>query len=262
MLINAPDGKRRSISDIEIPIHSGYSVYEVFDAVSLNKINLPWKMHDGKWKVDGKNLPSCEKYFVTLRGSVDQNALNEIVKVHAPEDPDKDEEEDRYWLHSALHNMAILENIYEELSIERVSLTVNIGIQKSFSTNVPNDVRNLLEASVEAEKAMSGRDRQKLFKEWVRYREAKQKVADIYDPRILIERFKKLIEPEMITVFLRIPEPFRLEGVTPKSLGLVPEHIGVNVHTDLSFVKPAADGKLIFKKKEFGKRVSQEFQVE
>jgi len=259
MLITAPSGHRRSISDIEIPAYRGYSVYEVFDAISLNKINLPWILKEGKWVVNGKNLPSSEKYFIILRGSVDKEALDEIVRVHAPEDPDKDEEEDRYWLHSALNNISILEKIYAELSIERVALSVKIGVQKSFSTSVPEQVRDMLEAGARADAAMSGRDREEVFRAWLHYRTAKRSLANI-SPQVMIDRFKRVLQPEVFVIYLKVPEPYRLEGIIPTSIGLIPESVGVNVHTDLTFIKPAAEGKLVFKKKEFGQRISSEFE--
>lgn len=260
LLLNVPAGIKRRVRDIEIPAYNGYSVYEVFDGESLNKLDLQWELKDGKWVTDAAKLPSAEKYFVTLRGAVTKDALSEIVGVFCPEEPKKEPEHDRYWIQSGIKDMSILENIYRELSIERVAVDVKVGIERPFSTSIPDKTRHLLEARGRAEDAMDSRDRERVFREWINYRAAKSE-AKKFSPTTFTEIARRVVSPEIFILFLNVDEPFQLGGVVNiVQSNFIPEAVQVTVQANLNFKQPAAKGNLTFRKKEFSDRLSSEFK--
>ena len=260
LLITVPASLKRNLRDIEIPAYQGYRIDEVFDGESLNRLDLPWTLKGSKWALDAKHLPSSEKYFVILKGQVSQTALDQIVRVFCPEDPQRSDEMDKYWINSAIKDMSILEKIYSELSIERVSTCVKVGVQRSFSSSIPRSVRNWLEARARADAAMDSTDRQRFFKEWVRYRAARRRVGQIAVPEVM-GAVRKIFTPEVFVIFIQVDQPYRLEGITHLGhYGMIPDSIGVDVQTDLNFRIPAAQGNLIFRKRDFSQRVGKEFE--
>lgn len=241
-----------------MPAYQGYYVDEVFDE-AFNKVVLPWRSEDGMIKLDARALPSSEKYFVTLKGSISQSALDELVVVHCPEDPKRTEENDSYWIHSAIKDMGFFEDVYQQLSVEKVSTCVKVGVERSFSSSIPRNVRIWVEARARADLALDSADRQKLFGSWRTYRMARRGVGRISASDIL-RIVKRLLSPEIFLVFIAVDDPYRIEGIPSfVTSGLVPDVIGIDVQTDLNFDRPAADGNLTFMKEDFARKISEEF---
>lgn len=260
LLLTIPEGVKRIVrSKIEIPAYNDYSVYEIFEGDSLNRLNLNWRLEDGKWVTNVSKLPKSEKYFVILHGKVSEDALNEIVGVYCPEDPKREQDRDRYWIQSGIKDMSILEKIYSELSIEKVAVDVKVGVERQFATSIPKDMRALLEARARADAAMETADRQELFKGWLRYKSIRRQMGQVTTDQLL-QVAKKVLSPELFLLFITIDSPFSLGSVTRNfQPGLIPSNIIVNVHTDLNFQRPAAQGNLTFLKEKFANRLSTEF---
>lgn len=258
ILLSVPQGLKRKLRPIEIPAYPGYYVDEVFDE-SFSKVVLPWRLEDGKLVLRANILPASEKYFMTLKGSMSKSALEELVAVHCPEDPKRDEETDRYWIHSAIKDMGFWEQVYSQLSVDRVSTCVTVGVERSFSSSIPRNVRRWLEARARADTALEGRDRHRMFASWRDYRLARRQVGRI-SPSDIFEIARRLLSPDIFIVFIQVDDPYRIESIVPlMPTGLVPDEIGVNVQTDLNFQRPAADGNLIFRKRDFSQKITKEF---
>ena len=258
MLLSVPQGLKRKLRSIEIPAYHGYHIDEVFDE-SFNKLVLPWQLKNNKFVLDAKLLPASEKYFVTLKGRLSKSALEELVSVHCPEDPKRDEETDRYWIHSAITDMGILEQIYSQLSVDRVATCVKVGVERSFASSIPRNVRKWLESRARADAALEGRDRQRMFASWREYRRSRRKVGQISASDIF-EIARRLLSPEVFIIFVQVDDPYRIENITPiMPTGLVPDAIGINIQTDLNFQRPAAEGNLTFRKRDFSHKIRKEF---
>lgn len=259
VLIHVPFKKREMFNRIEIPSDQGYKIDEVFDGESLDKLRLPCSLEENKWIIDTKKLPSSEKYFITLKGEVSKNNLDELVRVHSPENPNHEDELDKYWIHSAIKNMGTLEKIYSALSIERVAVSVNVGVNRSFSSSIPSKVRDWLEARAEMEFIIDSGDRQKVFREWIKYRSARRNVGKV-STRDILDISNRLLSKEIFLIFIEVDDPYRIEGITSiEQSSRVPDSIKVNIRTDLNYNRPAAKGNLIFKKKDFAAKITDEF---
>jgi hypothetical protein len=257
LYLSIPETIKRKIRHVEIPAYIGYKIYEMYDE-SFNRVDYVVEYKDGKWILHANKLPASEKYLVIMKGSISKEALDRIVKVHAPEDPKKDEESDKYWIHSAIKDMRILEQIWRELAVERVSTNVRVGVERYFTTSIPRPIRMMLKTRESLLRAIESgqRERARLESQY-RYwrRKTGATTGEIY------ELIRRLVSGEIFTNFILVDNPYEISSIEPTTPVLfIPEKVGVGVETDLSFQRPAAEGYLTFKKKDFSNHVSEEFK--
>jgi len=258
-LIHVPDDLRRELRDVEIPAYEGYVITETFDAESMNRLEHPWLLQNGKWILDPTRLPRSEKYFVIMKGRVGSDILKQLVAVTAPSSPRCYDDRDAYWIHSAIRDPTILEKIWADLEVEDVSVDVRVGVERSFASGIPKDVRRALEAERDIMRAISSGDRDEEARAKYRYRLATRTTrvthAEIY------QTVSKLVSGEIFRGFVTVDPPYELCSIAPTQMGtLIPEKVAVGVETDLNLKRQAAQGTLLFMKKQFADKVSQEFK--
>lgn len=257
LYLSIPDTIKRRIRHVEIPAYVGYKICEMYDE-SFNRVDYVIEYKDGKWVLHADKLPASEKYLVIMKGKISKEALDRIVKVHAPEDPKKDEECDKYWIHSAIKDMRILEQIWKELAVERVTTNVRVGVERYFTASIPGPIKKMLRTRESILRAIETGQREKSRLEFqYRYWKRKTRVTtgEIY------EVIRKLVSGEIFTNFISVDNPYEISSIEPVTpVFFIPEKVGVGVETDLSFQRPAAEGYLTFKKKDFSEHVSEEFK--
>jgi hypothetical protein len=256
--IEVPNGLKRKIRDIEIPAYGGYTINEILDE-SFNVVKVVPRIESGKWLIDASKLPASERYLIAMSGKVSEQTIQNLIRLDVPEDPIKEPDSDKYWVHSAIKDLSFIEKMYSELNIDKVLATVKVGVQRTFSSSVPPEIVEYLEARAVASDALSGTDRQRLFKEWQSYRSAKRRIGNLPTHEVF-DLMMKLLTPDVFKVYVSINKPFRLHSVIPLENGArIPDKIGVNVQTDLNYKTPAADGDLVFNKRDFSDNVKKEF---
>lgn len=257
LYLNIPETIKRKIRHAEIPAYTGYRICEMYDE-SFNRVDYAVEYTNGKWVLHANKLPASEKYLVIMKGSISKEALDRIVKVHAPEDPKKEEDSDKYWIHSAIKDMRILEQIWKELAVERVNVDVRVGVERYFTTSIPRPIKMMLRARENLLRAIESGERER-FRLESRYRywkrTARATTGEIY------ELIRKLVSGETFANFIYVDTPYTISSIEPVTPALfIPEKVGVGVETDLSFQVPAAEGYLVFKKKDFSYNVSELFK--
>jgi hypothetical protein len=258
LLLKIPQGIRREFRNLEIPAYPGYVIHEVFDGNTFDKIEMDWRRKESNWVADADKLTASDNYFVIMRGLISEAALDELVRLYCPEDPKRTNELDLYWIDSAIKDMAILEKIYDELTIDKVETCVKVGLERQFSSSIPHEVKEWLRAKTNADIYLSSKDRQKGFKSFYRLRLAQRKLGRI-SAKDIYNISQRLSSPEEFMYFVSVEKPFRIEGLVPLDVrSLYPEKIGVTVLTDLNYGRPVAQGDLIFKKLEFAKKLKEE----
>lgn len=255
--ISVPDGIKRNLRNIEIPASGDYKITEITDSM-FNTLNVVPQLVDDKWIIKAKNLPKSEHFLVTMESDVSEKIIKNLVRIDAPEDPNRTEETDEYWVHSAIKDMALLEDIYRELNINNVQTSVKVGIQRAFSSSTPPEISDFLHAKAEADGALTKRDREDLFKKWNALRSTTRKIGNLH-PSQIFQIIQKLITPTRFKIFININDPFRVHSVTAPTVG-IPESMNVNILTELSKRLPAANGNLIFKKLDFSNDIKKEFE--
>lgn len=260
LLIKVPQGIKRRFRDVEIPAYPGYSIKEVFDGATLDRIDVDWQLKNQNWIADAKVLGASDRYLVILEGSISDAALERLVKLYCPEDPKRGNDVDRYWIDSAIKDMSILEKIYDELTLDKVTTCVNVGVERQFTSSIPKEIKNWFRARAEADIHLRTKDRQKAFKSYYFLRVAERKLGKL-SPLDVRNLAKEVLSPETFMYYISVDKPFHISHLNPVEEGhWLPEKIGVIVETNLSYKDPVAQGDLTYKKIDFASKLEQEIK--
>ncbi len=260
LLISVPRGIKRHFRDIEIPIYENYKVKEVFDCTTLNRLDIPWKQKNNNWLIDADLLKASDKYFVILEGGITDVSLEHLVKLYCPGDPKRTNEADLYWIDSAIKDMSILEKIYDELTIDKVTTNVNVGVERQFSSSMPREVKEWLAARAKADVYLGSSDRQNVFKSLYGLRVAQRRMGKL-SPSAIHDLAEQALSPQEFMLYVSIDKPFNITQISAvNDAHWFPEKVGVTVQTDLNYKNPVAQGDLTFKKIDFASKLAKEVQ--
>jgi hypothetical protein len=255
-LLLIPDGIRRHLQrKIEIPAITGFRFYEMWDLDKMEPVNSPWAFNGEKWSLDVTKLPTSEKYWLTVKGRISKEFLDQLVSVKAAENPAREKENDFYWIHSALKNVDAFEKIWTELNIEQVNADVRIGVERMFTSAIPQGVKDKLELQKKLLDAITAGNRDEEQRLKIKYRTSKAK----FTPSELSELFVRLVSGDFFADFVQVGQPFIMNNIEPiKEPGLiVPEKVKVGVQTDLTYKNPAANGNLCFFRHKYSLAVTE-----
>jgi hypothetical protein len=250
-LLNIPSGiTRKTHRKVELPATTGFKITEVLDLDTIELLNIIFDPIGRKWVVNVDNFPDSEKFMVTLKGSVSPEFLDRLVSVKCALNPTRRGDNDLYWIHSTLKDVSILERIWDELDIERVNVDVRIGVERYFSSVIPQEIKErfqvqkeLLDAIERGERNIEG------LKYKYRYAASRTRIS----PNELLDIFMKLVSGEFFSGFIKIDFPFFLGSIEPQKelTSIIPEKVKVSVLSDLNFKLPAAQGELVFERKRY-----------
>jgi len=256
-VLHIPDNLKRKIRKVEIPAYQNFRIAEMRDEC-FNKIGGLWQFEDGKWKLNPSQLPPSEKYLIVLKGKLPEDALARIVYVQPAVNKDRTEEVDRYWLRSMIRNIEALEKLWNALSVDDVTASVRIGIERCLSTAIPKELKKRIEITREWIKVGRGRDREKLFRVWSEMRRVRETKASVDD---IVDLIYKLTTGDFFSQFITIDDPYTLGEIRREETfrGTFPERMRVEACANLTLKQPIATGYLTFKKKEYTKIVEKAF---
>jgi len=259
LLLFIPDNIKRKLKKVEIPAYQNFKVSEFRDE-SFNKIEELWSLENEKWKLNTNNLPSSERYLLTLKGSVPEDALSKIVFIQPSANRDQTEELDRFWLSSMIKNVDTLEKIWDSLNVDDVTANVNIGIERCFSTTIPKDLKEKVNATKRWIQAGQHRDREEVVKAWSELRRAKGKFTISIED--LLNLIHKLTADNTFSKYLSLDKPYTLGEIKREETykGSFPERMYTEANTFLNLKHPSANGYLSFKKKDYIETIESEFE--
>lgn len=257
-LIDIPDSRKRKFGELKIPISEGYRFKELFCLPDFNPVNAAHKSEDGYITFDPSELPGHREYIITLTGNVSTDALSEIVDLTVPSDPKKSEDEHKYWLHSAIKRPGVMKDIYDDLKVDDVDLGVQVGVQRCFSNAIPEEVLETFDRTNELLQASNANDRNQVHKASRRRFKARRELDT--SPAEAADIIRSLASAEHIRDYLSVEEPYHHRNIDPRppENSIHPETIAVDVSTDLSLDRKAADGELTFKKSSYEGYVKDE----
>ena len=174
LLLSIPQNISHQNVGLEIPACMDLEIVEAFDAISLNKVNLNWQKKNNKWVASAKDLAASDKYFLILKGSIAAEALNDIIQLYCPRDPKRTSELDLYWIDSAIKDMTILDKIEKELTVDKVTTTINVGLERQFSSSIPTAIKEYFRARAEADIHLASRNPDLSYRSAYRLRMAKR----------------------------------------------------------------------------------------
>lgn len=259
-LLHIPPGIRRLTKRIvELPATTGFIIDEVFDLDIQEMQDVVYIQDDKKYVVNAKELSSSEYFLITLKGRVSNEFLNSLVTVNCAVNPTRVEEDDCYWVHSALKDVSILERVWDELNVDRVNADVKIGVERLFSSTIPKDIRDRLAIQKRLLDAIASRERNRARIEY-EYRRAL--VRSRISPRELYDLIVRLSTGEYFSQYIMVDDPFKMGIVEPlkETASLIPNAVKVEVSTDLNFQIPAVQGNLVFKRGNYETSIEEEIQ--
>lgn len=255
-LLLIPNGIRRTIKrKVEIPAITGFRFDEMWDLDTMKSVGFSWAFQDNKWLLDITKLPSSEKYWLTIKGRISSDFLNQLVSVKTAENPSREGKIDKYWVHSALKDVEILQKIWGELNIEQVNADVRIGVERMFTSTIPKAVRDRFQLQKDLLDAISSGNRN--LEQILKYRYRTAQKTPMISPSELYNLFLDLVSGDFFSSFVQIQEPFIVNKIEPikEFAVLVPEKVNVRVQTDLSYNMPVAKGDLCFERQEYADAV-------
>ncbi len=251
MALHIPDSIRRRFNDIEVPIYPDFSIGELLDE-TFHRVKARWRVDDGKWKMRASDLPASENFLITLIGKVPSDILSRIVRIQPASNRDQTEELDSYWLDCMIKDVTILEKIWDDLCVEDVSVGVNVGIDRCFSTTIPKELKDQATATQRWLRAGRGSDRAEIWRSWRNLRRAEVRMSKSLI-NSLMSTIYKLTTGEMFTGFVKVDLPYSIGEIRRDEGGIeiFPSRMIVEATTELNFKNPAAHGYLRFKKKDY-----------
>jgi hypothetical protein len=255
-LLLIPNGIRRQLKrKVEIPAITGFRFYEMWDLDKLEIVNSPWAFNGEKWVLDVTKLPSSEKYSLTVKGRISKEFLEQLVSVKAAENPSRQEEKDFYWIHSALTNAEAFKKIWTELNVEQVNANVRIGVERMFTSTIPEGIKEKLGLQQKLLGAIASGNRDEEQRLKIKYRTMKGKLA----PSELSDLFIRLASGDFFADYVTVEQPYVMNAIEPiKEIGtVVPEKVKVGVQTDLTYKNPTAKGNLCFLRHKYSLAVSE-----
>ena len=255
-LLQMPSGIRRQTHrTVELPVRTGFRIDEVLDLDTTEMLDIEFDIAGNKWIANTSKFPESERFLVTLKGTVSDQFLNRLVSVDCAADPTCREEDDYYWIHSALKDVSILEKLWHELNIDRVYTDVRIGVDRFFSSAIPKDISERFEAQSRLLNAIASRQRNiEYLKLDYRKRQGQSRIS----ASELVDIFTKMVSGNFFRSYIQIDKPFNVGSIEPfrQFTSMVPERVRVGVLTDLDFKMPAAKGNLRFERKKYQESVN------
>jgi len=257
-LLYIPDSYKRKVTGkVPIPMPPGFHFDEMWDLDTMTQVPFSWTFDGKRWSLNAGKLPSSEKYWLTIKGKVTDEFLKEMVSVKAAENPCKDGDTDKFWIHSALKDVEILQRLWEELNIERVNADVRIGVERMFTSAIPGRVKEFFELQRDLLSAIRSGDRDREQKLKFRYR--RQTKIRMISPSELQDLLKGFVNGDFFGDFVSVSQPFIVNNIEPANdpTVIVPEKVKVSVQTDLNYRMPTAKGDLCFQRRKFEESVSK-----
>jgi len=259
-LIRIPAGLSRKLHrKVSIPATIGFRIDEIMDLDTTQLLGFSFDSNGNSWNFDADQFPNSERFLITLKGKVSNDLLARLVSVKVATDPSRQDGIERFWVHSALRDASILQRVWDELDLDRVSCDVRIGVERLFTSVIPHEVKNalliqkqLLNAIAHGERNIEG------LKSRYRAQQRRTKAS----PADLLELVMKLVSGDFVIDYVKVSSPYVLGLIEPvKALtAIIPEKLKVGVQTDLNFQVPAAKGDVVFERGNYSQSISVAFK--
>lgn len=255
--INVPNSASRNSGDIRIPA-DGYRIKETLTPRFTEVKDAAWDRHGDEWVLDPDDLPDFSTYLVTLEGEVSDSVLDRVVNVDTVEDPMKQQGVHQYWVQARIEDPATFQDIWKDLRIDGVDLTVNVGVQQCFSTAIPDRVVRLFRRTSKTLREMNRGDFRSARKEF-QLRSGTEEALSVSEAEAAAV-LRSLASAEKIRDYIAVERPYRRREINSDTYeqSILPEEVEVGVETDLTLEQPAAKGYLDFQHQEYTQYLEEE----
>ena len=258
LALKIEEGFRKNHSKIKIPAYPGFQITKMQDA-SFNQIQPLWKIIDGEWILDAKDLPPSDGYFVELEGRIDGKNLEELVHIKPSFNRDGNNEVDRYWLDASLRDPKKLEEIWTELQIDEINVGVKVDVNKLFGLRIPQELKDKADSLQKFLHAGRQGDRGLIFNAMWDFKRQERKTP--FHPNDFLRIIQNLTARETLTDYISVDKSYNIGDIEhpTKYEGMIPQEVNVQALTTLTLRDPQSIGYLTLQKKLYLEKIKEEF---
>ncbi len=249
---------RRNHQKIEIPKSKNYQITNFMDESFTNLLHeVKIDTTSNSYIIRPKDLPHHDLFLITLEGDMDPAGLNRLLYIQPARNKNNTRIYDRYWLDVMIRDVSHLEQIYEAVEVENVNIFIDVGIDKHFSTALPDAWRRKLNIIADFLRAGRGKDRETMRRAWTKFR--KETSMSSRDIGLI---FDDVIKNLQLKNYIKVDDPFCCGEIGQvDKRNYIPSNFSVEAVTQLSLKKPAANGYLQFEKERFKDEVKKRLEV-
>ena len=258
LAIIVDEGFRKNHNKIKIPAYPNFKIIKMQDA-SFHQIQSLWKYVNGEWILDARDLPPSAGYLIELEGAIEENNLKDLVHIKPSINRDSNDQVDKYWLDASLKNPKILEQIWTDLQIDEVNVTVKIDINKMFALRLPQEIKDKTDAIQKYLRAGQLGDRGLLFRAMHDYKRQERK--NPFHPNDFLRVINNLTARNTLLNFISVDERYDIGEIDHFTTyeGIIPQDIKVHALTNLTLQNPQALGYLTVQRKLYLEKIQEEF---
>ena len=258
LAIIVEEGFRKSHNKIKIPAYPGFKITKMQDA-SFHQIQSLWNHVEGEWILDTRDLPPSDGYFIELEGAIEEKNLKDLVHIKPSINRDSNDEVDKYWLDASLKNPKKLEQIWTELQIDEINVTVKIDINKLFALRLPQEIKDKTDAIQKYLRAGQLGDRGLIYRAMHDYKRQERK--NPFHPNDFLRVITNLTARNTLSEYISIDERYDIGEIDHFTTykGIIPQEIKVHALTNLTLQNPQALGYLTLQRKLYLGKIQEEF---
>jgi len=221
---------------------------------SLQSLTNAIELEEDGFEINLKELDSNESFILEMEYFIDDKRfIDSLVNKKVARDVPKGETNE-YWIVAQLKHLKTLQQDFGYVELRDIDFGVDVSVHQDVKIKVPGIFKKQLETIVKLTKKIGRSDKFNLYKQLLSQQEQKyggkefdilQDLQDLFSPFT----FKKYVEVEGDFYYFDCKRGKDFYDTLP--FPTWPKSMGVTSRTDLNFDKPAADGTLIYKRKNF-----------
>lgn len=272
MTISCPEGIQKYSVSLEAKPSGVFGSKVKFDFGPVNRaiirpiigmqpIDAVLLTQDG-FELNLKKLKQGEMYILDVEYSISDPRFTEalVERNHARETVSG--ELNKYWMVAQLKHVDVLRSKFGRIALNDVDFNVNVGVYEDVNTKVPRLFRDQLETLVKLAGPLGQGERFRAYDQFVHMKSRKYGTNDLK----LLGELLELFAPPIFSTYLDVTQDFHYadcqKGANAMELpfGSWPKFMRVISRTDLGLEKPASSGSLVYKRKDFLKKVEEIFK--
>lgn len=208
---------------------------------------------DNGFELNLKKLKPGEIYVLDVEYSLDDpNFLETLVNREVVnETPEADST--KYWMVAQLKHLESLKSQYGRIDLRDVDFNVNVGVHQDVNTKIPSGFKEQMETLAQLTKKKGRGEKFKLFQKLLQIQNTKYGGRELEVLGSIMEVFS----PIAFRKFVDVTSDFHYSncekgsGMYDYPFVMWPKFMRVTSRTDLGLDKPASNGTLVYKRREF-----------
>ena len=220
---------------------------------------------DSGFEIRTRGLGTSDLYLLDVEYDIEhQRLVDALVQRDTPVESPKSKSTE-YWLHALLKHPEALRSRYGRFDLQDLEFAVDVGIAENVKTVIPQPLIRELEAAVALLEEKDPHKKRLLGDRHVRAMSLRGGDSTMK----VLAGLQSVFVPSSFREFVDVKRDFRYgdceRGIffyDTLPIPTWPRSMKVISRTDLSITHPAAQGKLVYKKDEFQRRIEKLLRIE